>query len=697
MPRPRTQLRNDADADGLEFTIHMNTNKSRLSLVCAALAGVCALVGTARAELKVWSGGGGDGLWSTETNWSPIGQPGPDDGVTFTNEAFADLSLMLGGTANNTMDVAAGGTIKSLRYSNITGFHNTMIAKPLVVQGTTAADAAFLSDDGHPAVLFIGSGQADAAGDAVYTSIAGESLSVSNPNAAISVMQASVTSGPHRATLDMSQLNSFTCNVSNILVGHDFGVPITRPTGTLILAITNTVTARMISIGEAYQNAGQISYIYLGEKNALNVDRLRIAAHKCIGTMAMREGLTEPSVTWRAFDGQSRQTSWEIGDEYEPDTTIGYFTSSQSTGVLDMSGAVVDALVDTIVLGRGQTNAPTRTGDGNGTLTFGTGTINANRVEMGIQLSGGGSAGRGTLNLNNDSGTPGRLLVNGDLVMAVQLPGNTEATGSTATVNVNGGILEVAGNAIDGGGAVTMTVGNGGVVDMMPPGDTTPGDLAVDVLTVGDGTIQDYGTLSVSTFAMVDPINEFTIAAGRTLSPAGTAVGPLAVTGGNLKLEGKLLLDVQKSGPTLTADSIDGTVTYGGTLEIRRNGDSLVAGDKFTLFAGPVAAGTFENVILPAAGAGLSFTNKLETDGSIEVVSSGQPTEPPQLAITSSANGITVSWPPAYASYVLRGQTNSISTGISNNWGPISGVVGNQVTLSIQAANGVAIFQLIQQ
>lgn len=674
----------------------MNTKKSRLNFVFAA-AVVCAAVASVRAESKVWSGSAGDGLWSSAANWTPPGQPGAADGVTFNDEGATDVSMVLGGAATSTVDQAASGAIKTLRYSNIVGYHNTTIAKPLIVQGTSAADAAFVSDDGHPAIFFVGSGQADAAADAVYTSIGGESLAVTNANAVISVMQASVTSGAHRATLDMSLLNSFACSVSNILVGHDFGDPITRPTGTLILANTNEITAKMISLGEAYQNAGQISYIYLGQNNRLYVDRLRIALHKCIGTVTMREGLSDATVMFRGFAGSGRQTSWEIGDEYEPNTTIGYFTSSQSTGVLDMTGTVVDALVDTIVLGRGQTNAPTRTGDGNGTLTFGGGTVNANRVEMGIQLSGGGSAGRGTLNLNNELGTPAKLTVNGDLVMAVQLAGNTEATGSTATLNINGGILEVAGNGVDGGGNVTMTISNGGVVDMMPGSDTTPGDLAVDTLNISGGGIVDYGTLSASTLALTEAVDEFSVGAGQTLSPAGTAAGVLAVTSGTLKLQGKLLLDVQKSGSTLTADSITGTVVYGGALEIRRSGDALAVGDKFTLFGNAVAADLFSNVILPAAGAGLAFKNNLTTDGTIEVISSGEPAERPQLSITGAANAITISWPTVYTAYVLRGQTNSTSVGISSNWGLVSGVAGNQVTIPIDPANGVAFFQLIQQ
>jgi hypothetical protein len=562
-----------------------------------------------------------------------------------------------------------------------------------LVQGSSASDVAFVADDGQSGALFVGSGQADAAADAVYASIGGESLTVINPNAAISVSQASAASGAHRATLDLSQLGAFTCNVSNVLVGHDYGVPITRPTGTLILAVSNSITAKMISVSDAYQNAGQISYIYLGQDNLLNVDRIRIASHKCIGTVAIQESVSGANVKMRGSDGQARQTSWEVGDEFEPDTTSGFFTSNQSTGILDLTGANVDALVDRIVLGRGQTNAPTRTGDGNGTLTFGTGTINANQVEVGIQLSGGGSAGRGTLNINNDGGTPGVLSINADLIMAVQLPGNTEATGSTAAINVNGGVLEIGGNAIDGGGSATMTISNGGVVDLMPDG--TRGNIAVDTLNLSGGSVMNYATLAVSTIAMSDAVTEFVVEQGETLSPAGDTVGTLNVTGGALQLQGKLALDVQKSGTTLTSDKIVGDVTYGGALEVRKLGDALVVGDKFTLFSAAVPANTFSSVTLPTPGAGLTFTNKLAIDGTIEVISSGEPAEQPRLVFTQAGPALTISWPTAYTSYVLRGQTNT--TGISNNWGPVSGVAGNQVTISVDPANRFVMFDLIKQ
>jgi hypothetical protein len=223
--------------------------------------------------------------------------------------------------------------------------------------------------------------------------------------------------------------------------------------------------------------------------------------------------------------------------------------------------------------------------------------------------------------------------------------------------------------------------------------DGSRGNIAVDTLNLSNGTLMDYSTLAVSTIAMSDAVTEFVVEQGETLSPAGDTIGTLNVTGGALRLQGKLALDVRKVGTTLSSDKIVGDVTYGGALEVRRLGDALVVGDKFTLFSAPIPANTFSSVALPAPGAGLTFTNKLAIDGTIEVISSGEPAEPPRLAFTQAGTSLTISWPIAYTTFVLRGQTNS--TGVSNNWGPVTGVSGNQVTLSIDPANRFVIFDLI--
>jgi hypothetical protein len=662
---------------------------------------VATLAGSAPAAVINWTGTGTDILWSNPLNWSSGSPPGPSTNVQFINDGSAGSPIALGGAVNNVVDAGFTGSINSLIYRNIVGFHNTSLANPLVVLSDSATDVAFISDDAQPAIMFVGSANADGANDSVYASITGTTMLVSNGNANLSVMQASVTSGSHRATLDLTGLSSFTCVVSNVLVGHDFGVPITRPTGTLILGLNNSITASLISVGEAYQNAGAISYIYLGQANALNVDRIRVALHKCLGTVAFAPGLSAPTVTFRAADGTGRQRSWEIGDEYEPDQTIGYFTSSQSTGILDLSGGSVDAMVDRITLGRGQTNAPTRTGDGNGTLTFDSGTINANSLEMGIQLSDGGSTGRGTLNVNTRSlAPPASITVNGNLVMAQQYAANTDASGATAVINLNGGTLNVGGSILDGKGLSTINIDNGGKLDLMPNGDTTPGDISVDVLNLISGSLVDYATLSVSNIFLGPTMTSFDMLAGQTLAPLGVGtIGTLPING-DLNSHGTLDMDISKVDGVLSSDTIalTGVADLSGALRVRFSGNNpLARGDRFKLIDAPFLFDTLTMLSLPTLPPGLDWTNNFASDGTIEVVSSGEPPVPPTLMAVTTPTNIVLSWPPAYTSYSLRGQTNPLTIGLSNNWGRVTGVVGNKITIPIDLNNGTVFFQLIKE
>jgi len=355
-----------------------------------------------------------------------------------------------------------------------------------------------------------------------YASILGNSLTVSNRNANLSVSQISKIAGLHRATLDMRELNTFNCVVSKVLVGHNFTQPdfAWRPTGELYLAKTNSITAGVISVSDAYQNAGAACFIHLGSSSTLNVDKVRIGMHKCVGFIDFTPGVINPSVTFRNKAGTGRQMSWELGDEFDSNTNLlfGFFTSNQARGTMDLTGATVDAMVDRIILGRGQiqVSSVNRTGDGNGTLTFGGGTIDANYIEMGIQVPGpfiGGSVGHGILNVNNDAGVgPALLTVRSNLVMAVQQPGSTDATGSTADININGGTVAVAGDIVEGGGLSTININAGGKLNLEPAGDATPGNVSVHVLNItDDGIITNYATLSTTNINLLGSASQFTV------------------------------------------------------------------------------------------------------------------------------------------------------------------------------------------
>jgi hypothetical protein len=431
--------------------------------------------------------------------------------------------------------------------------------------------------------------------------------------------------------------------------------------------------------------------------------------HKCVGFIAFEPGLVSPSVTFRNAAGTGRQISWKLGDEYDPNGTnylFGFFTSNQARGTMDLTGATVDALVDGIILGRGQIqwDSVNRTGDGNGTLSFGGGSIDANYIEMGIQVPGpfiGGSVGHGILNVNNDPGVgPALLTVRSNMVMAVQLPGNLDALGSTAVININGGTLAVAGDILDGAGLSTISIDGGGKLDLMPAGDATPGNVSMDILNITDGIFTNYATLSVTNINLLGPVTQFTVYPGQAIAPAGVGtIGPLSVAG-DITLRGGTVMEISKIDNTLSADqlSVSGTLDLGGTLTVAFSGNNdLVVGDKFTLFNAPTMANSFTSVNLPPPGSGLAWTNKLLIDGSIETIATGEPLTPPTITVSHSPTSISLSWPLAYTTFALRGQTNPITVGLSNNWGPVPGVTGNQVSVPRNPANGSVFFQLYQQ
>ena len=90
-----------------------------------------------------------------------------------------------------------------------------------------------------------------------------------------------------------------------MLVGHNFTQPdfAWRPTGELFLAKTNAITTGVISVSDAYQNAGGNCYIHLGSANTLNSDEIRIGMHKRVGIIDITPGPLNPSVIFRDAAG----------------------------------------------------------------------------------------------------------------------------------------------------------------------------------------------------------------------------------------------------------------------------------------------------------------------------------------------------------------------------------------------------------
>jgi autotransporter-associated beta strand protein len=221
----------------------------------------------------------------------------------------------------------------------------------------------------------------------------------------------------------------------------------------------------------------------------------------------------------------------------------------------------------------------------------------------------------------------------------------------------------------------------GGTLDASPRTDGTL-TLATGQTLKGNGTVNGIVT---------SPANS-------TVSPGTNSTAAILTLKNTTTLRGTTLMNITKSGVTLTADklAVTGTLDLGGTLTVSLAGSTgLAVGDKFTLFTATTFANSFSQVNLPG-GPSVIWTNKTAIDGTIEVLQA-EPTARPTLTNSLSSGGLKLSWDTAYTSYVLEGETNTVSVGLTTNsadWHPVPGVSGNQVTIPVDPANGSAFFRL---
>jgi len=416
-----------------------NTTTTSKLLTLAAL--ICLAASFANATTtNTWSGGGGgDQAWSTPANWSGGALSG-EDFIQFGNTAVTG-TIGSSGTPNNIVE--SSQTIQGLFYQNTNtteGFGHTTQISPgasLVITGSVQP------------VVWIGTG-ADDGKDAVnYTTIlGGGSLSISNPDGDFIVRQTSATAGAHRATLDMSGLNTFTTSVRRVSIGDTTGTAWnSRPMATVMLAKTNFIacfrgtTAQDLIVGQGQAQAGG-GTLYLGQTNAIFTDAgLTVGRQKCTAWLGFNTNVVmdNPFALFRDNAGTGRQSQWQIGDHATGGTSTG------NRGTADFSYGTVDALVDVMYVGRGQTGAGAA---GRGTLSFTNGTIDVNTLNVGYQRFDG-SAGQGTVNVDGGA----HLTVNGNLLLGYTLGPTAPSTGVlNIGQTVPGGSVWVKGNVVEGGG-----------------------------------------------------------------------------------------------------------------------------------------------------------------------------------------------------------------------------------------------------
>ena len=582
-----------------------------------------------KATAVTWTGlSAVTNLWSDANNWSPANVPTASDIVLFTNAGSTNVL----GAVNNA--VSSSTTISNLSFSQISNsvavnFHGTLIntGATLTVDSTINATNA--------SVLFVGADNVGA-NDQIYTTITGAgTLAIgnlaspdTNKDIVIGARVLTANSGGHKAMLDMSGLNKFafgggrfqvTANgISANLAGAQYA-GLDRPWGSVLLAKTNVITAARpradafpFSVApfaicdNRYANGtANPTLLELGQENTINAEAIIVGGARAgnavaTATMKFRSGLTNPTLKLRNSDGISRIAVIGIGDNDIPNGA-----TVQSIGVMDLSLGTVDAMVDTLNVGRGNGYLGTQSGaNGTGTLTLGAGTCDVTTLNIGCQVANNLCKSTGTVNVRTNA-----TLIAGNINIGRDAGDNATGFG-TGTLTLLGGTARVSGNIVEndatGGvnGVSTLTINNGGTLDMMPPGDAVPGDITVDKLNFGVCTLTNYGTLSLSTLVVTSPQTVFTVYSGQALAPvAKGVVGTLAVTGGLTLAGGILDFDLDTPG-------VNDLITVSGALTL-----SGVNSVSLSAASGSIAAGTY--TLMTYGSSLVGDTNNLQVSGAL--------------------------------------------------------------------------------
>ena len=484
----------------------------RFALGVTALALTATL--PALAAVKSWTGAGSTDLWSAADNWSAAPASGDD---LFFDEADTGVATSgVGGTPNNVVDTAFTSSLRSLNYTNLTGFHTTKIEAPaLTISGNptvTVLQVGFYGDGG--------------ANSTHYTTISGTELNLQNTNGTVNVSLTSNTAGSHRATLDLRELTSFNAWVNIFGVGRTTaGTAYNRAKGTMYMAKTNVVTSRAeFEVGRCSSNDGSgTTELFLGRDNTFNVGGpFRTGYRKTQGLIMFQE--PNSILRLQGVTGTNRVSVWSIADNGDGDT------GSTHRATNDFTGGTIEALVDTLYVAKSYSGETTGGGVSHGRLAMSAGKIDANNVQVAHHTSNNGGNAVGLVEV----GAGGELSVNGNLTMAFK----RGTRDPEAVLNIAGGTVKVSGDIIDGGGITTINLTNG-VLDLHPDGDATPGVLAVDTLNWESGTISTLGGLAGENINVTDGTKSLKLGTNALLSAGGrNSVKMMSFNGGS-----ELILD----------------------------------------------------------------------------------------------------------------------------------------------------------
>lgn len=640
----------------------------------AALSGVIVMTQLAGAASFEWTGASGIDLnWSTPGNWSPAGPPGVADEARFLDAGSTNDNVSINNivSADITIERLWVGPTNGVTDGSMIAAHNLLISPgmTLTVRGTNDNGSGPIGSQVPPnpnplSTYHVGTKSYVSGTTAVTNTVwGGGTLLLDNPNNELNVRQIHATGTGQFAVMDMSGLNTFVARLGRIRIGDGEAEPIRRAKGVVRLARTNNITlsgpnqaddVQLIIGNNDVNNPGNggASFLYLGEKNTLNIDEILVGARKTQGNILFNENLTAPFLRLRGSDGASRVRALRIGDESDQNAS-----GNPTTGRIDLSAGTADIMADRVVVGKHQTGGGQ---SATGFLVVGTGTLDVNTLDLADQTDAQADT----------SATSGTATFTGTIVRVNNLLRLGRSAGGdgaiNATLNIDGGTVTVSGSYTNQG---TVNIGLTNAHLNLPPNSR----VAANVVVIDGSTISNAAWLTVTNqltvlnggtiagnpalnlgnsgaanwdFTLVpgglvvsnslsgagNVLGDVTVSPGASISPAGTGVGAAALNiNGNATLNNaRLLFDLSTNATDLTSDllTVSASLTLNGTTDVVFNnlGGFLDTIGKYTLvtYAGALAGSASDlRVAGPLADSRYTFAFDTVTPAAIQLAVAG--------------------------------------------------------------------------
>jgi fibronectin-binding autotransporter adhesin len=383
------------------------------------------------------------------------------------------------------------------------------------------------------------------------------SMNINNPAATINIgtNQAATNAAYwNDSTLDVSGLGSFSANVTNFNLGVG---GTTQGPGTVLLSNTaNTIIATTLTAGNTGANNGRgIGTLTFGTgTNILQADTINIGLGKNTGSGLVNfasQTTGSPGTVTISDKAGTGAAAITVGN------ANGTATAGGAVGTLDLRGHLATVNASTLLIG--QNNMGSNTGGVTGTVSFDAGIFTVGTLNMAPRSAGGSGPANATLNVGG-----GTFTVNTAFTLGSQATAGT----SVAALNITGGTFTSNVDIIKGAGATTATVTlNGGILNMTGK-------------NIGSATLINNIDLQAGTLSNVNEINNGAAVSKTTagiLNYTGTNAyaGATTVAGGTLRVNGSLTNSVVtvNTGATIGGS---GTITNAVNLD---TGSTLAPGN----------------------------------------------------------------------------------------------------------------------